>query len=224
MEAPDGRLHPQRTSSRGLEGGGARPGLGRHTGASPWLGELMTSRASRRLPRSSVPPRGSGCDSPPDFHGDDRGGRIGHLIGYVRFHADLAWLVGFCLLAGAGGMFLAFRATDDTHAAQASERLITQVVTRDGETQTIITKKRITDTATLLSVGTVVGTDTVYGQAQTVRVLGAGRTVRITGPVQTLTQTEVRTQVITETTMETVTLVETVTFPGITVTVTVPGP
>jgi hypothetical protein len=122
-------------------------------------------------------------------------------------------------------MFVTFLAIDDTPEAEASERLVTHVVTQDGETQTVVTKKRITGTATVLSVGTVVGTDTVYGQARTTRVLGRA-TVRITGPVRTRTETEVRTQVITDTvtktTTETVTLVETVTLPDITVTVTVP--
>jgi hypothetical protein len=122
-------------------------------------------------------------------------------------------------------MFIAFAATDDAPEADAVDQLVTQVVTRDGETQTIVTKKRITQTATVLSVGTVVGTDTVYGQAQTIRVLGPARTLRVAGPTRTETRTEVRTQVVTETVAttitETVTLVETVTLPGSTETVTV---
>jgi hypothetical protein len=150
---------------------------------------------------------------------------------YVRFHADMAWLVAFCLLAGAGGLFIAFLAIGDSADARASQQVITEVRTRNGQTQTIVTRRRITETATIRSVGTVVGTHTVYGQAQTIRVEGPGGTVVVQGPVRTVTRTQIEKQVTTVTVTvakkppptKTVTVVETVTVPQ-TVTVTETGP
>jgi hypothetical protein len=135
-------------------------------------------------------------------------------INFIRWKSDLAWLVGLLLALGAAGAYLAMAAVGQGGAAGGGTRveLVTNVVTNDvGETQTVVTKKLVTDTATVLSVGTVVrpGT-TLFGPGETIRVV-EGRTIRVVGPTrtntltQTQTATETRVNSVTDTVTETVT-------------------
>jgi hypothetical protein len=121
------------------------------------------------------------------------------VLDLVRSKADVTWLVAFLLVLGAGGAYVAISLVgEDARAGEAQVEFFTTVVTNElGETETVVTRKVVTPTATRESVGTVIRPGTT--------VFGPTRQVAVTGPAQTRTDTLTLTQTATETSVRTVT-------------------